>query len=74
MLELTPQAGILDFKMFLSRDSLFDNTEGLWGNFDGDSSNDLASATGMQVSSTATSQQIYQQFGETCKALSIWFT
>jgi len=40
---------------------------GLFGNMNGDPSDDLTSSTGVRLNSTASQEEIFHQFGQTCK-------
>ena len=42
-------------------------TTGLLGVWNGDESDDLQSSSGVTISNDATSQEIFESFGETCK-------
>ena len=69
VLTVTQRQNILDFVVNLE-DSIMGTTRGLFGNFNGDSTDDFIMPNGIQILSDASDQMLHN-FGQSCECLAL---
>ena len=67
VLTVTQRQNILDFVVNLE-DSIMGTTEGLFGNFNGDNTDDFIMPNGVQIPSDASDQMLHD-FGQSCECV-----